>query len=151
MPLSARAPALALLFLADKLLLNSYVDFARAQAADGLGAWVREAQHWGFRFAVALFAALVLFAVARAPAALRTVDAMFRQVPVRLSWLLAHFCCVACLVPLSAWLYPQGTAPMAFSAALSLWLLVAVLAMASALRAMAPWRLWRTADRKSVV
>ena len=52
-------------FLAEKIFLNRFVDFGRADAAQGFGSFVRESQHWGFRFLVALAAAIALFAYVR--------------------------------------------------------------------------------------
>ena len=63
--LPARLAILAALFLAEKIFLNAFVDFNRADSARGVGALVRVAQHWGFRFLVALAAAVALFAYVR--------------------------------------------------------------------------------------
>ena len=56
--LVVRLSLLALLFFADKIFLNGCVDFDRAEAAHGIGALVRVAQHCGFRFLVAWAVAL---------------------------------------------------------------------------------------------
>ncbi len=63
--LPLRVAILAAVFLAEKIFLNQFVDFDAAQNAQGLGAMLRIAQHWGFRFVVALIAALALFAYVR--------------------------------------------------------------------------------------
>ena len=76
--IAARIGILASLFFADKILLNHFVDFDRAQLAVGLGAVVREAQHWGFRFLVAVAAGVVLFAYVRRSEWLRLSDAAMR-------------------------------------------------------------------------
>ena len=75
----ARIAILGAVFFIDKILLNHFVDFDRAQAAEGLGAFVREAQHWGFRFLVAVAAAIVLFAYVRRSELLRLSDAAMRS------------------------------------------------------------------------
>jgi hypothetical protein len=63
--LPARLAILGALFFAEKVLLSAFVDFDRAQAAQGFGAIVRGAQHWGFRFLVALATATTVFAYVR--------------------------------------------------------------------------------------
>ncbi len=57
---------LGLLLFSEKFALNVLVDFNATQAATGLGALVREAQHVGFRFVVAFAVSLTLFAYPRA-------------------------------------------------------------------------------------
>ena len=63
--LPLRLTIIALVFFVEKIFLNRFIDFERADAAQGLGAWVRVSQHWGFRFLVALAAAIALFAYVR--------------------------------------------------------------------------------------
>ena len=80
-------------FFLEKTLLNAFVDFDRAQAAQGLGAFVRLAQHWAFRFLVAAAAALALFIyvrggekLQRADAAVRSLCALCRAVLSSAAW-----------------------------------------------------------------
>jgi len=61
--LPVRLAILGSAFFAEKIFLNEFVDFERAQTAHGLGAILRVAQHWGFRFLVALAAAIVALAL----------------------------------------------------------------------------------------
>src|SRR5277367_3449916 len=103
--LPARLAILGALFIAEKMLLNVFVDFDRAQEAQGLGAFVRVAQHWGFRFLVALAAAVALFTYVRGWQSMQAVDASVKSAPIRVRWLLAHFALVALLAPLSYALY----------------------------------------------
>jgi len=63
--LPGRAAILGVLFFVEKIFLTQFVDLERADAALGIGAAFRHAQHFGFRFIVALLAALTVFAVAR--------------------------------------------------------------------------------------
>jgi len=141
-----RIAILGAVFFAEKILLNHFVDFDRAQAAEGLGAFVREAQHWGFRFIVALAAAVVLFAYVRGAELLETAELAVRSAPMRASWMLVHVLCVACLVPLSYWLYRDEATSLPFSSIVGLWGVIGLSAAISATLAMAPWSLWlRTA------
>jgi exosortase E/protease (VPEID-CTERM system) len=141
--LAARVAILGAVFFLEKILLNEFVDFDRAQAAQGLGAVVRNAQHWGFRFLVALTAAAALFAYVRGGERLKAADAAIGSSSVRFRWTFVHVVLVACLVPLSHLLYRDTTLP--FAAVVTLWMAIAGAAALSALMAMAPWRLWRRA------
>ncbi len=64
----ARAAILGGLFFIEKIFLTQFVDVERADAALGVGGDLRVAQHFGFRFIVALVAALTVFAFARGKA-----------------------------------------------------------------------------------
>jgi hypothetical protein len=61
--LTARAAILCGLFFVEKFFLTHFVDLERADAALGSGENFRVAQHFGFRFIVALVAALIVFAL----------------------------------------------------------------------------------------
>jgi exosortase E/protease (VPEID-CTERM system) len=136
--LPARAAILGGLFFAEKIALTRFVDLERANAALGIGEHFRDAQHFGFRFIVALVAALSVFALARGrprrPAAQR---AYFRPV-----WIAAHFTLVACLAWLSSQLFPSIPASIPFGAVVCLWLACAAIAIFCAFIAMAPLPLW---------
>ena len=138
--LAARLAVLAGLFVLEKLILNGFVDFSRAQTAEGLGAWVRDVQHFGFRFLVAFAAALALFAYVRGGPALQAADAAMRRARLRLRWLLAHGVLFACLVPLSYLLYRGSGVPL--SLLVGLWLLIGAAAALCALASLAPRPLW---------
>jgi exosortase E/protease (VPEID-CTERM system) len=138
----ARLGSLALLLLLEKGLLNLFVDFDRAQAAAGLGAALRVVQHWGLRFVVALFAAIVLFAAVRGGAALAAAAARICAAPLRLRWALLHVLAFLPLIPLSGMLFPAGAPPLPLVAVAALWLLCASAALLAALAALAPLRLW---------
>jgi exosortase E/protease (VPEID-CTERM system) len=142
--LAARVAILGAAFFLEKILLNEFVDFDRAQAAQGLGAALRNAQHWGFRFLVALTAAVALFAYVRGGERLKAADAAIGSSTVRVRWIFVHFLLVACLIPLSYFLY-RDDAGLPFAADVMLWIAIGGAAAASALVAMAPWRLWRRA------
>ena len=140
--LAARVAILGAVFFLEKVILNGFVDFDRAQAAQGLGAIVRVAQHWGFRFLVALMAAVALFAYVRGGEKLKLADAAIRSTTMRVSWALAHGLLAACLIPLSHLLYRDGTAVLPFAAVVMLWITIGASAALCAILAMAPWRLW---------
>jgi exosortase E/protease (VPEID-CTERM system) len=142
-----RLAILGTLFFAEKVFLNAFVDFDRAQAAQGLGAVVRDVQHWGFRFLVAVAAAVALFACVRSGEQVKLAGAAIRSTKMRAGWMLAHLVFVACLVPLSFLLYHDRTAPLPFAAIVTLWVMLGLGAAMSAVLAMAPWLLWRNAAR----
>lgn len=144
MNLASRTACVALFVFFEKFLLNFFVDFNGAQAATGLGAVVRNFQHWGFRFLVAFAVALALFGYVRSGAELRRVNTAVRGIPLRLPWLLLHGAAVLALVPLSHFLYGRG-APTPFAATAALWLLFALAAVLTLLAAMGPWAMWRMA------
>lgn len=135
------------MFFAEKVCLNTFVDFDRAQAAQGLGATVRIAQHWGFRFFVALGAAVALFAYVRGGRNTRAAQAAVRAAPVRIGWLVAHLLLVSVLAPLSYLLYRHTATDLALGAVVALWSLVGVAAALAAVLAMAPCSLWVIAAR----
>jgi exosortase E/protease (VPEID-CTERM system) len=138
---------LAVVFFAEKIFLNAFVDFERAQSAQGVGAIVRVAQHWGFRFFVAFAAALALFATVRGGQSLQAAAASFRAAPVRIGWMLGHLLLVAILAPLSYLLYRHTATELSLAAAVALWIVVAVAATLAAVLAMSPWSHWLGAAR----
>ena len=133
----------AILFV-EKFLLNFFVDFEAAQESTGFAAWVRGAQHWGFRFAVTLGASLAVFAWIRGPASLRQVNTFARAQPLRAPLLLLHFALALPLVPLSHLLYGSQSA-LPFPLIVVLWTALALAATVALGLAFAPWQLWRTA------
>jgi exosortase E/protease (VPEID-CTERM system) len=147
MGLAARVALIGVLFLAEKVFLNIFVDFQQAQLASGLGAILRIAQHWGFRFVVAFAAAVALFAYVRGGQALKSADASIRSAPMRVSWILVHTLLVACLVPVSYLLYRTDASPLPFAAIVTLGLTLGLGAALSAALAFAPSRLWLLSAR----
>jgi exosortase E/protease (VPEID-CTERM system) len=145
--LPARVAILAAAFLGEKILLNRFVDFDSAQTAGGLGAVLRVAQHWGFRFFVALTAAVVVFAYVRGGAGLRAAQVAVRAAPVRFGWVVVHFLLIAVLALLSFALYRHTPNNLAFASVVVLWILVGCAAVAAAVWAMAPGPLWSGAVR----
>ena len=140
--LPVRIAILAAAFLAEKIFLNRFVDFDRAQTAPGLGAVLRVAQHWGFRFLVALAAAVVLFAYVRGGEALRAAQAAVRAAPMRVGWMVTHSLLIAVLALLSFALYRYTPNDLALSGVVALWILVGCAAVVAALWAIAPSHLW---------
>jgi exosortase E/protease (VPEID-CTERM system) len=145
--LPLRLAILAAAFLAEKIFLNRFVDFDAAQTAQGLGALLRVVQHWGFRFFVALTAAVVLFAYVRGEERLRAAAMAVSAAPVRLRWMLVHLVLIAALAPLSFALYRYTPTDLALAGVMTLWLAVGLVAALAALWAMAPGRLWWEAGR----
>jgi exosortase E/protease (VPEID-CTERM system) len=143
----ARLAILAAALFVEKILLNRFVDFDRAQSAQGLGAAVRIAQHWGFRFLVALAAAVALFAYVRGGQTVKAAAAAMRTAPVRLGWMAGHLLLVAILAPLSYLLYRYTATDLSVAGVVALWLLVGAGAMLTALLTMAPWSVWVDAAR----
>jgi exosortase E/protease (VPEID-CTERM system) len=145
--LIVRLAILGVVFVIEKTILNVFVDFDRAQSATGMGAVVRVAQHWGFRYLVALAAATVLLAYVKQGDRLKAAAAEVRAAPVRGGWFLGHLLLVAGLAPLSYLLYRQTSSDLSIAVVASLWTVVGTLAVLAALMGMAPARLWLGAAR----
>lgn len=143
----ARAALIGAVLSVEKFVLNFFVDFDAAQAATGLGAWVRTAQHWGFRFAVTLGISLALFGWIRGDPALRQINTSARALPVRSSLLLLHCALVLPLVALSSLLYGNHALELPFLAVVVLWSGFALAAVIALCLAFAPWPAWRNACR----
>jgi exosortase E/protease (VPEID-CTERM system) len=142
-----RVALISAILFTEKFLLNFLVDFAGAQASSGLAAWVRSAQHWGFRFAVTLGASLAIFAWIRGDAGLRQLNEAARALPLRASLLLLHFVLVLPLVPVSHLLYGSHAVHLPFVVLVLLWSGFACAATIALCLAFAPWELWQGASR----
>jgi exosortase E/protease (VPEID-CTERM system) len=145
--LPSRAAILGGLFFIEKILLTRFVDIERADAALGIGGDVRLAQHFGFRFIVALVAAITVFAFAsgkhrNALTTLAPPRAYFRPV-----WLIAHVALLACLAWLGSLLFPSSPSAIPFAAVVGLWLICGAAALFCAFAAMGPLPLWLKAAR----
>jgi exosortase E/protease (VPEID-CTERM system) len=145
--LPVRVAILAAVFLGEKIFLNRFVDFDAAQTAQGLGSVLRVIQHWGFRFFVALTAAVTLFAYVRGGQGLGTAQAALRTAPVRIGWMAVHFLLIAALALLSFVLFRYTPNDLALAGVVALWILVGCTAVLAALCAMAPGPLWLEAAR----
>jgi exosortase E/protease (VPEID-CTERM system) len=146
--LNARLAILAALFFGEKLFLNSFVDFDRAQTARGLGAAVRFAQHWGFRSAVAFAAAATLFVYVRGGNEVRIVDAAWRAAPLRPRFALWHLLSLTVLAPLSYLLYRYTTTDLSLATVVLASGMVGVAAMLTAFLAAAPAAVWLESVRR---
>ena len=137
--LAARAAILCGLFFGEKFFLTQFVDLERADAALGTGEHFRIAQHFGFRFIVALVAAVTVFAFARGKArrSLTPQLAYFRP-----AWIAMHLALIACLAWLSSLLFPPTPPSISFAAVVCLWLACGTAAVFCAFVAMAPLLLW---------
>lgn len=140
--LSLRLAVVAVVLFLEKAALNFFVDFPGAQAAEGLGAYVRIAQHWGFRFVVSLAISAAVFAYLRGGQRLTEADSAARGVRIRLRYLALHLALVLPLVPLSISLYGRATL-LPFWLVVTLWIVLALLASGALFAALAPWPLWR--------
>ena len=139
-----RAAILGGIFFIEKTFLTQFVDLERADAALGVGAYFRHAQHFGFRFIVALVAALTVFAFTRG----KPWRSLTPQMPyLRPPWIAAHLALVACLAWLSSLLFPSTPPSIPFAAVVCLWLTCGVAAVFCAFAAMAPLSLWLNAAR----
>ena len=136
---------LAILFVFEKSLLNTFVDFASAQTAEGLGAVVRNAQHLVFRFLVTFAVAAALLAYVRAGNRWNNSLGPQLSAPLSFVWSTVHLVLFATLIALSRDLYRPGAISLSFAAVVGLWSLVASAAMLAAFRAVAPWPNWRQA------
>ncbi len=141
MTLPGRLALLAGLFFLEKFALNFLVDFAAAQAAEGLGHFIQLAQHDLLRFVVTLAITLAVFAYVRhapeGPHALAPVESR-----PHMRWLIAHALLFLPLLPLSYALYRGEQLHVPFALVAGLWLLFATAAMAAAFRGMAAWMEW---------
>ena len=142
--LPTRAAILIGLFFVEKIFLSHFVDLERADAALGVGELFRHAQHFGFRFIVALVAALTVFAFARGKP-LRS--SMPQATDFRPAWMAAHLVFIASLAWLSSQLFPPTPQVMPFAVVIGLWLIGAAAAILCALAATAPTPLWLKAAR----
>ena len=105
MNLAVRATLVAVVLFAEKFLLNFFVDFGAAQSAGGLGEFVRQTQHWGFRFVVTFAAALALFVYVQGNARLKTINCLAREAPLAIAWLGAGS------VERHGWFHPRSAPP----------------------------------------
>jgi exosortase E/protease (VPEID-CTERM system) len=144
---AARLALLGGVFFAEKIFLNGFIDFDRAQSAHGIGAIVRVAQHWGFRLFVALAAAVALFTYVRGSLNNLAVAASIRAAPLRGGLAIGHFILVAALAPLSYLLYRDTGTDLTFALVAVVWTLIATAAALAAVAAMAPLSLWLGAAR----
>jgi exosortase E/protease (VPEID-CTERM system) len=142
-----RAAILGGVFLIEKIFLTRFVDLERADAAMGIGADLRAAQHFGFRFIVALVAGLTVFALTRGKPWRSPTGTAPQMAPVRPAWMLAHLALVASLAWLSTLLFPSTPPPLPFAAVVGLWLICSAAAVLCAFAAMAPLRLWMEVAR----
>jgi exosortase E/protease (VPEID-CTERM system) len=141
--LLARGALLALTLLLEKYFLNLFIDMPRADAAQGFGEIVRDAQHIGFSFAITFAVSLAVFVVVDRDVRLAAVSAEARRVAVRPAWLGLHLLLLAALAAsLTRWFDPNTTA-------LPLWLLVSLstatagAAIGALIAGLAPLALWR--------
>jgi exosortase E/protease (VPEID-CTERM system) len=145
--LPARAAILGGLFFFEKILLTQFVDVELADAALGVGASLRAAQHFGFRFIVALVATLTVFAITRGEAWRSLSKLAPPKAYPRPAWIGAHFGLIACLAWLGSLLFPATPSPIPFMAVVCLWVACGAGAIVCAFAAMAPLPLWLKAAR----
>lgn len=140
----ARAAILCVLFFIEKFFLIQFVDLERADAALGVGEYLRVAQHFGFRFVVAFVAALSVFAFARGT---RERSLTPQTAYLRPAWIAAHLALIGCLAWLSSLLFPPTPPAIPFAGVIGLWLACAAAAVFCAFVATAPLQLWLNVAR----
>jgi exosortase E/protease (VPEID-CTERM system) len=146
--LPLRLAILAAIFLLEKVLLHFLVDVDAAQTAEGLAAFVRDAQSQAFHLVTTVFACLVLFSYVRSKKTGTRVFDFPAPTNIRVRWLILHALLVLPLAPLafSLFRYPPVDPRFAALAVLSACFVTA--AVLAAFRAMAPWSTWREAARR---
>jgi exosortase E/protease (VPEID-CTERM system) len=140
-----RVAILGTVLFFEKVLLGELVDSDRVQTSHGIGAAVRFAQHWGFRFAVAFAAAVLVFGWVRAAPKLKLIDLDVRTARLRGGWIFAHLLSIALLVPVSHLLYRDGIELLPLLTAL--WVILGGSAILAGTLALMPWPIWRDAGR----
>ena len=144
---AARLGVLYALFIAEKIFLNTFVDFEHAAVAPGVGAVVRVIQHWGLRFLVAFVPAIGIFAYVRGSKQFAAIGLAVREAPLRLGWMLWHLVFVAILAGLSFLLYRHTPSELSIAAVAALGMLAGIAALVTAALAAAPASLWVDASR----
>jgi exosortase E/protease (VPEID-CTERM system) len=145
--LAWRAMIAVLAFAANKFLLNFFVDFNAADSATGSGAYLRIAQHWGFRFLVTFAASVAVFGYVQGNERLRLINDDTRGEQFRPVRLLVHIALFAPLAVLSYSLYGGHGLPLGAPILALLWFVVAVASFLALLTGLAPWSTWRAAAR----
>jgi exosortase E/protease (VPEID-CTERM system) len=145
--LPARAAILGALFFIEKILLTQFVDVQRADAALGFGANLRVAQHFGFRFIVALAAAITVFAFASVERWKSLMGLAPPRASLRPVWVIAHLVLLACLAWLGSTLFPTSPSSIPIVAVVCLWLICGAAAFFCAFAAIGPLPLWLKAAR----
>lgn len=140
--LAVRAGLLAGVFFLEKIFLNRFVDLERADAALGAGEQFRIAQHFGFRFIVALTAALIIFVLARGRRQAVPDTSAAPPIRVRPVWLAAHLALIACLAWLTSLLFPATPSSIPLWTVVAIWIPFAAAALIFAFAAIAPLPLW---------
>lgn len=141
--LLARAALLAITLLLEKYFLNLFIDMPRADAAQGFGEVVRNAQHIGFSFAITLALSLAVFVLVDRDGRLAAVSAEARRVAVRPGWLGLHLALLAALAAsLTLWFHPDTT-PVPLWALVSGSTVTAGAAIGALIVGLAPLELWR--------
>jgi len=140
--LPIRLGVLGLVLLAEKFALGGLVASGRARNSEGFGAFVHDAQHWGFRFLVTFMALVAVLSYVRTQQRSHGGAGTAVVTAIRFRWLLLHVLLIAALVPVSYWLYRVEPASSTFAAMVFLWLLVAAIAVFTAGIALAPWKTW---------
>lgn len=145
--LPTRAAFLAGLFFIEKILLTRFVNLERADTALGAGAYLRHAQHFGFRIIVAFVAAMAVFAFASGERWKSLMTLAPPRVYLRPFWMVAHVALIACLAWLGTLLFPATPSPIPLVAVVCLWLICGAATVFCAFAALAPPQLWLQAAR----
>jgi exosortase E/protease (VPEID-CTERM system) len=147
MNLTARVTLLALLLVAEKFLLNFFLDAGAALHARGLAELLRQIQHSGFHFIVTFAVVLAVFVYARDNARLKIINERVRERPVGVFRLLLHVALFAPLAMLTYSFYGDHGLHWPVGLLAFLWLLIASASVSTLLAALAPWSIWQEAAR----
>ena len=143
--LAARVLIAALLLFIEKFLLNGFVDTTAVHTATGMGEYIHEAQHWGFRFLVTFGAAMALFAFVQGDERLKTLNTLARAHPIRWHWLAVHIALLVPLAELTFSFYGNHGLQWPITLLAVSWLLISVSSIAALFTALAPGVIWRAA------
>jgi exosortase E/protease (VPEID-CTERM system) len=140
--LPARLAMLVVLFVLEKLLVQSFIDYSSGNANQAAFLQLRQVQAFGFHFLVTCGAALTLFAYVRAGSNAGSAMLPRADTAIGMRFVLAHVALVAVLTPLVSHLYNDLDGVASKGVLLALCLLTALGAVVTAFAAMAPWKVW---------
>ena len=138
----ARIASLGTLLFVEKIVLSGVVDARRAREAQGLGALLHFAQHWGFRCLVTFLAAAAVFAFVKTQRGVRPSDCVRHLPTMSVRWMLAHVSLFLALLPLSYLLFRGQITAVGLAVMACLWLFACSFAVIAAGVALFPVDMW---------
>jgi exosortase E/protease (VPEID-CTERM system) len=137
-----RLGLLGTLLFAEKIALSFLIDARRARDAEGLGAFLHAAQHWGFRYLVTFLTAVSVLACVKAHPAQVPREVMVQPADVSVRWMLAHVLILAALGPLSYFLFRSDLTALGLASLAGLWLVGCTSAIIAASIGLIPTTIW---------